>query len=68
MGDGLKRARAAARATQAPKPKKITYAKAERFVAAMVALQECDDCPDGLRVALGDARAEISPWYDGGEG
>lgn len=64
MGDGLKRARAAARATRAPRPKKITYAKAERFVAAMVALQECEDCPDGLLIVLDDARAEISPWYD----
>lgn len=44
--------------------KKLTHAKAARFVAAMVALQECDDCPNGLRVALDDARAEISPWYD----
>jgi hypothetical protein len=64
MGDGLKRARAAAQATQAPRLKKITKAKAERFVAAMVALQECDDCPDGLRLALDDARVEISPWCD----
>ena len=63
MGDGLKRGRTAARATTT-KPGKITYAKARRFVAAMVALQECDDCPDGLRVALDDARAGVSPWYD----
>jgi hypothetical protein len=45
--------------------KKITYTKAARFVAVMVALQECDDCPAGLRLALEDARAEISPFYDG---
>jgi len=61
MGDGLKRASAAVKAAR---PTKITRAKAERLVAAMVALQECDDCPDGLRVAFDDARAEISPWYD----
>jgi hypothetical protein len=47
-----------------PGQKKITAAKAARFVAAMVALQECEDCPVGLRIALDDARAEISPWYD----
>jgi hypothetical protein len=58
MGEGLKRARAAV-----PAPKKITHAKAARFVAAMVALQECEDCPSGLRIALDDARAEIAPWY-----
>ncbi len=44
--------------------KKLTHAKAARFIAAMVALQECDDCSDRLRIALDDARAEISPWYD----
>jgi hypothetical protein len=68
MGEGLKRARAAARATRPPVPKKITRAKAARFVAAMVELQECTDCPSGLRIALDDARAEISPWYDDEEG
>jgi hypothetical protein len=46
------------------KKNKITYTKAARFIAAMVSLQECDDCPDALRVALDDARAAISPWYD----
>jgi hypothetical protein len=48
--------------------KKITYTKTARFVAAMAALRECDDCPDGLRIALDDARAEVSPWYDSAEG
>lgn len=43
---------------------KITQAKAARLVAVIAALQECDDCPDGLRVALDDARAEISPFYE----
>lgn len=66
MGDGLKRARAAAKASRTPEPKKIkiTHAKAARLVAVIAALQECEDCPAGLRVALDDARAEISPWYD----
>lgn len=64
MGDGLKRARAAAKATRTPTTKKITQAKASRLVAVIAELQECDDCPDGLRVALDDARAEISPWYE----
>lgn len=44
--------------------KKITREKAARLVAVIAALQECDDCPDGLRAALDDARAEINPWYD----
>ena len=52
------------KAAKPPARQKITYAKAARFVAAMVALQECGDCPDGLLIALDDARAAISPWYD----
>jgi hypothetical protein len=44
--------------------KKITQAKASRLVAVIAVLQECEDCPDGLRAALDDARAEISPFYD----
>jgi hypothetical protein len=44
--------------------KKITEAKAARLVAAMVALRECEDCPDSLILAMDDARAAISPWYD----
>jgi hypothetical protein len=68
MGEGLKRARAAALATRTPPKKKITQAKAARFIAAMVALQECEDCPDGLRVALDDARAEIDPFYGDEDG
>jgi hypothetical protein len=63
MGEGLKRARAAAKATSAA-PKKITRAKAARLVAIIAELQECEDCPSGLSIALEDARAEISPWYD----
>jgi hypothetical protein len=47
-----------------PASKRISYPLAARFVAVMVELQECADCPAGLRVALDDARAEISPWYD----
>jgi hypothetical protein len=47
-----------------PKAKRITPALAARFVSVMAALQECEDCPQGLRGALEDARAEISPWYD----
>jgi hypothetical protein len=43
---------------------RITYTKAARFIAAMVSLQQCDDCPDALRIALDDARAAISPFYD----
>ena len=44
--------------------KRITQAKAARLVAVIAEIQECDDCPDGLRVALDDARAEISPFYE----
>jgi hypothetical protein len=44
--------------------KKITEAKAERLVAAMEALRECEDCPSDLILAMDDARAAISPWYD----
>lgn len=33
-------------------------------MAVIAELTECEDCPSGLRVALDDARAEISPWYD----
>jgi hypothetical protein len=44
--------------------KKITEAKAARLVAAMEALRECEDCPDALSIAMDDARAAISPWYD----
>jgi hypothetical protein len=44
--------------------KKITEAKCARLVAAMEALRECDDITDALSLALDDARAAISPWYD----
>ena len=43
---------------------KITKAKAGRLVNAMEALRACDDCPSGLIIAMDDARAAISPWYD----
>lgn len=43
---------------------KITQAKAERLVRIIAELQECEDCPAGLSIALEDARAAISPWYD----
>jgi hypothetical protein len=49
---------------QNARPKKITRAKAARLVDVIAALSECEDCPDGLQMALDDARAEISPWYD----
>jgi hypothetical protein len=44
--------------------KKITEAKATRLVAAIAALKECADITDDLSLALDDARAAISPWYD----
>jgi hypothetical protein len=44
--------------------KKITEAKAARLVSAIEALRECDDCPDALILAMDDARAAVSPWYD----
>jgi hypothetical protein len=44
--------------------KRITEAKAARLVAAMEALRECEDCPPDLILAMDDARAAISPWYD----
>ncbi len=43
---------------------KITEAKAARLVNAMEALRECEDCPADLTLAMDDARAAISPWYD----
>lgn len=43
---------------------KITEAKATRLVNAMEALRGCEDCPDNLILAMDDARAAISPWYD----
>ena len=63
MGEGLKRARDAARATRQP-ARKITEAKCARLVAAMEAIRECEDCPNDLVRAFDDARAAISPWYD----
>jgi hypothetical protein len=53
-----------ARAQRTPRPKRITEAKAARLVAAMEALRECEDCPTDLSIAMDDARAAISPWYD----
>jgi hypothetical protein len=44
--------------------KKITETKAARLIAAMEALRECEDCPTDLSIAMDDARAAISPWYD----
>jgi hypothetical protein len=43
---------------------KITEAKAARLVAVIAVLKECDDISDDLSLALDDARAAISPWYD----
>jgi hypothetical protein len=64
VGEGLQRARRAARATRPPAAKKITQAKAARLVAVIAELKECEDITPGLSLALDDARAEISPWYD----
>lgn len=50
--------------TRATRSKKITEAKAARLVAAIAALMECDDMTSDLALALDDARAAISPWYD----
>ncbi len=43
---------------------RITYTKAARLIVAMTEIQQCDDCPASLRIALDDARAAISPFYD----
>ena len=43
---------------------KITPTKAARLVNVMEALRECEDCPSDLIMAMDDARAAISPWYD----
>lgn len=47
-----------------PRPKKMTEAKARRLVDAIVAVLECEDIDGTDRVALEDARAAVSPWYD----
>lgn len=52
------------KAARPPAAKKITHALAARLVDVIAALQECEDCPAGLGIALDDARAEISPWCD----
>jgi hypothetical protein len=44
--------------------KKITEAKAARLVQIIATLKECDDISYDLSLALDDARAAISPWYD----
>ena len=44
--------------------KRITTARAARLVAAIADLKECEDITDDLSLALDDARAAISPWYD----
>lgn len=64
MGDGPRHARATARAARPPAPKKITHAKAARLVAIIADLKECEDITDSLSLALDDARAAISPFYD----
>jgi hypothetical protein len=54
--------------SQQPRGKRITQAKAARLVAAMEAIRECADFPDGeLTRAFEDVRQAISPWYDGEE-
>jgi hypothetical protein len=67
MGEGLRRARAAARATRAT-PKRITKARAARLVAAMEAIRECSDISYVLSIAMDDCRAAISPYYDTEDG
>lgn len=42
----------------------MTEAKARRAVAAIVAVLDCEDVEGTARVALEDARAALSPWYD----
>lgn len=45
-------------------PEKITEAMAARLVYLIAELKECEDCDDHLSLALDEARAAISPWYD----
>lgn len=44
--------------------KRMTEAKATRLVRALVECLDCEDIEGSDRVALEDARAAVSPWYD----
>jgi hypothetical protein len=49
------------------KSKRMTRAKAERLVAALAAIEECEDAPTGPE--FDDVRAAVEPWMeDGGDG
>jgi hypothetical protein len=45
------------------KPKRMTRAKAERLVAALAAIAECEDGPTDP--AFDDVRAAVEPWMEG---
>jgi hypothetical protein len=48
----------------APRPKKVTSAKARRAIEAITAVVECDDVDGSDLVALEDARAVLAQWED----
>lgn len=45
-----------------PRPKRMTKAKAERLVAALDAIAQCDDGP--WDTSFDDVRAAVEPWME----
>lgn len=45
-----------------PRPKRMTRAKAERLVAALAAIAECEDAPTDA--SFDDVRAAVEPWME----
>lgn len=43
-------------------PKRMTKAKAERLVAALAVVMECEDVEGSAMLAFEDARAEVDRW------